>query len=133
MLFQERCIVFRTYALEHGSEEVVVGFQDALCHRVAFHMSDPLDALQFCHQRVVETDGVRVRTTVCQHVVHLNMTAESYHLVADCVLESQHHTHGDNHDSQADSHSDDGYTNSRATHFPLVALVAIKSPCYEKR
>ena len=131
VLLQEAGIVFGSYALEHGPEEVVVGLQDTLCHRIALHMTDAPDALDFCHQTVVETDGVGIGTIVGQHVVYLDMAAESDDLVTDGVLESQHDTHGDDHHSQADSHSDDGYTNSRATHITLVALVAIKSPCYE--
>ena len=131
VLLQEGGVVFGTYALEHRPEEVVISLQDALCHRVALYVADTLDALDFCHQTVVQTNGVRIGSAIGQHVVHLNMTAESHDLVADGVLEPQHDTHGDNHHSQADSHPDDGYTNSRATHIPFVALVAIKSPCYE--
>jgi hypothetical protein len=53
------------------------------------------------------------------------MAAKSHDFVANGVLESQDDTYGDNHHSQSDSHTDGGYTNSRAAHFTFVALVAI--------
>ena len=52
------------------------------------------------HHTVVDADGVGVGTEEGEHVLHLDMTAESHHLVANGMLESQNHTHGDDHHRQ---------------------------------
>ena len=39
ILVDEGRVVFRTDALEGHAQEVVVGLEDALCHRVALHVA----------------------------------------------------------------------------------------------
>ena len=85
------------------------------------------------HHTVVDADGVGVGTEEGEHVLHLDMTAESHHLVADGMLESQDHTHGDDHHRQSDGNTDGRNTNGRTTHLSFVALITVDSLCYEKR
>ena len=85
------------------------------------------------HHAVVDADGVGIGAEEGEYVLHLNMAAETYHLVADGVLEAEDDAHGDDHHSQTDGHADGSDTNGRTTHFPLVAPVAVDSFCYEER
>ena len=95
-------------------------------------MLHTLDLFIALYHAVVDTDGIGVGAEEGEHVLHLNMAAESHHLVADGVLEPEYDTHGYNHHGQSDGDTDGGNTNGRTTHLSLVALITIDSLCYEK-
>lgn len=86
--FKKDCIVFRTYAFEHYTEEIVVSLENALCHRESLCMSYSLDAVDGRRHTVVHADGMLCATTIGHHVMHLDMTAEAHHLITDAVLEA---------------------------------------------
>ena len=133
MSLYKRCVVFLSYALEHHTQKVFIGFQDALCHREALYAGYALDVVDGFRQTVVNTDGMLRTTIIGHHIAHLDMTAETYHLIADGMFEAQHHADSDNHHCQTNGNADGGNTNSRTTHFPFVALISIDFLCYEKR
>ena len=60
------------------------------------------------------------------------MGPETYHLVADSVLEAQDHRNGDNHHSQTDSYPYGGYTNGRNADI-MLAFLSENSSGDEKR
>ena len=126
-------VEFRTYTFEHHAEEVVVGLQQSLGDGIPLYMPDARLLAEHLHHAVAGTDGVGVDVVVFHQVLHLDVSAEACHLVADGVLESQHHADGDDHHHESDGDAHEGNTYSRATHLTLVALVAIDSFRYKKR
>ena len=85
------------------------------------------------HDAVVDAERVGLGAEESKYVLHLDMAAESYHLIADGVLEAKHDAHGDDHHRQTDGDSDGSNTNGRTTHLSLVALITVDSLSYEKR
>jgi hypothetical protein len=94
-------------------------------------MSDAFDFPDGCHQTVIGSDKVRIRIVISKNIMDLNMSPKAYHLVTDGMLETKHHTYGDNHHSQTDCDTDGGNTDSRTTDFPFVALITIDLLGYE--
>ena len=131
MVAYEVPFIFLCHALEGDAEEVVVGLEYALCHGIALHMADAVDAAHGAHGAVVDADGIVVGALHGEEVGYLNMAAEAYHLVAYGMLKTHHHRDGDDHDGEADGHSCRGYMYGRAAHLAAVALVAIYAACYE--
>ncbi len=86
--FKKACIVFRTYAFEHHTKEIVISLENALCHRESLCISHSLDAVDGFRQTVIHADGMLCATTIGHHVMYLDMTAEAHHLVTDAVLET---------------------------------------------
>ena len=53
------------------------------------------------------------------------MVAEAHDLIANGVLEAQHHRHGDNHHRQADGNAQHGNANGRPAHRLLAVLASV--------
>ena len=88
MALQKRHVVFWSHALEGHAQKVLVGLQDALCHSESLYVAHAVDAAYHLHHAVVYADWILVAAVIRQYVVNLDMASESYHLVADGVLES---------------------------------------------
>ena len=63
--------------------------------------------------------------------MYLDMSSKTYHLIANGMFEPEYHTHGNNHHSQTDGHTNGGNTNGRATNFSFVALITVDLLSYE--
>ena len=85
------------------------------------------------HHTIVDEDGVGVGAEKGKHVLHLDMTAEAHHLVADGMLESKNNAYGNNHHSQPDGNTNSGDSDGRTAHLTFIALITIDTLGYEKR
>ena len=86
----------------------------------------------FLHQRIAKADGGRNGRLLGHEVRNLDMTAEAHHLVADGMLETRYHRHGDNHHCQSDGNTNSGNCDSRTADLLSVSALTIYLPCYEK-
>ena len=84
------------------------------------------------HHAIVNDDRVGVGAEEGEHVLHLNMAAESHHLVTDGMFESENDTHSDNHHGQSDGNADGSNTDGRTAYLTFVALITVYSLCYKK-
>ena len=131
ILLEKGTVKFRSHTFEGDAQKVVFRLQKSLRDGIALGMSDTFNLLDDRHQTVVGSDKVRIRIVESEYVVDLYMSTETDHLIADGVLETKHHTYGDNHHSQTDCYTDGGNTDSRTTDFPFVALITIDLLGYE--
>ena len=127
----ECSVVFLGNSLERHAKEIVVGFQDALCHRIALHMLHAPGLAQHIQHAVAHDDGNILSAVNGLEITHCDVVSEAHHLVADGVFEAQHHTHGDEHHGQTDGHAQCCYFHGRTAHAVAVALMVIDPPCYE--
>ena len=130
---QKTEVVVLTNAFEGHTEEVVVGLQNALRIGMRCHMYHIRYMTNSLHQRVVDADRCRDGRLLRSEVSYLNMAAETYHLVADGMLETQDNANGTNHDSQSYSNTNGCYTNGGATHLMSVAFSAIDATGKKER
>ena len=96
-------------------------------------MLHALDLLITTNNAVIDKNRVGVSAEKGEHILHLDMAAEAYHLVTDGMLESEHNADGDNHHSQTDSDANSSDADGRTAHFTFVALIAINAFGYKKR
>lgn len=129
MLVDEGGVVLGSHALEGHTQKVVVGLEDALLHGKPLHVAHALDAAQDAHHRVAHLDGVLLLRLQGHEVAHLDVAAETYHLLADGVLEAEDHAHRDEHHGQSDGHSGDGYPHGRSGHLETLVAVGIDASC----
>ena len=127
VLAQEGGIEVGPHALEHHAQEVGVRLQYALLHGETLGMLYAGDVSQRLDKRVVHGHGVGSLRLHRHKIGHLDMAAETYHLVPDGMLEAQHYANGYQHHGQADGNAGGGYLDGGARHFALVSLVAVNA------
>ena len=125
VLMDEGRIEIRSHTLEHYAQEIVVGLEDSFFHGKALHMFHAWNLLEHLHHRVVHHHRILVLLLQGHEVRHLDMASEANHLVADGVLESQHHAYRHDHDGKSDGNTGCGNMNSRARNLTFVALITI--------
>ena len=119
-------------ALEHHAEEIVFRLQDALRHGEPLDVLHSVDLPEQVHHRVVHADRILIDAVDGGELGYRDMTAETDGLVADGMLETEHHADTDNHDRQSDGYPDGCNTYGRTTHFLLVARIIIDTLCYKE-
>ena len=131
ILMKEGTVELWSYALESDPQEIILRLQQSLSDSIALSMSDALDLLHFPHERIICRDKIRISVIEPQDIVNLDVSAKANHLIANGVLESENHPHGDDHHSQTNGDPNGGNTDSRTTDFPFVALITINLSGYE--
>ena len=131
ILANERQVVVFTNTLEGYTQEVAIRLEDALRHRITFHTLHIRNLLEVAHQCIANHDRRGDRGLLGNEVGNLNMTTKAHHLVTDGMLESEYHTHCDNHHSQTNSNAHRSNTDSWATNLMSVAISEINSFGYE--
>ena len=95
-------------------------------------MSDLFAFFYFACKSVVGDDRQHLEVLCLSKTHHLNVTAETYHLLAYLSLESHDYGKTDNHDSQTYGYTKHSNTNSRTRKsFPVLCLIRIDAFCYE--
>ena len=122
-------VVFRTDALEGHAQEVVVGLEDALCHRVALHVAHAWYLAEDGRHGVVHLYRILVGGHQAGDIGHGNMASEAHDLVADRMFETKDHAHRDDHHGQTDGHTCRGDADGRLGHLLTSSSLAVDTAC----
>ena len=131
VLVNEGGVKLRSHALEGNAQEIAGSFEDSFLHGESLHVFHARNLSEHAHHGVVHHHGILVLLLQGHEIRHLYVASESHHLVADGMLESQHHAYRHDHDGESDGNASGGYMDSRARNFTFIALVAIQFLCYK--